>query len=110
MYFANMYCHGDTNDIVGITGIRGCMGVIYVGAGSIYSIHIPPGGRAETMGAGKTFVTWVKNQQQKVGKGHGYLFSFSNGRERSLTGKDYTSAEEETREIKKGLSRQSRNQ
>lgn len=103
MYFAHMFCYGDANDVAGITGIRGCMGVVYVGTASLYSIHIPPGGRAETMGAGKTFSRWVKNQENKVGKGHGYLVVFANGRERTLSGKDYTSADEEAREIKKSL-------
>lgn len=103
MYFAHMFCYGNANDIAGITGIRGCMGVIYVGAASLYSIHIPPGGRAECMGAGQTFATWVKNQENRVGKGHGHLVAFSNGRERNVSGADYTSAEEEIREIKKAL-------
>lgn len=103
MYFANMYCYGEDQTMVGITGIRGCMGVIYVGAGSMYAIHIPDNGRDMNMQAGKQFVTWVKNQGQAVGKGHGHLFGFANGINRSFSTANYSSAEEEVRAIKKGL-------
>ncbi|MFZ4411266.1 MAG: hypothetical protein ACOYOH_28260 [Paracraurococcus sp.] len=83
MYFANMYCYGHDNDLVGITGIRGCMGLIYVGAASIYAVHIPPNTPQEDAVGGKTFADWVKNQEGATGPGHCQLFAFCNGTNRS---------------------------
>jgi hypothetical protein len=101
MYFANMYCYGRADDIAGITGIRGCLGIIYVGAAAMYALHIPDNGPDANKAAGKVFVKWVKNQGEAVGKGHGYLFAYANGRNRSLKG--YYTAEEQATDIKKGL-------
>jgi hypothetical protein len=103
MYFAQMYCYGFDNDIVGITGIVGCMGVIYVGQGAMYAVHIPDGGAAENKAAGKTFADWVKNQQGQVGKGHGRLLVFANGTNRSIAKGSFSKAEEEAKDIKKAL-------
>lgn len=103
MYFANMFCYGFDNDIVGITGIVGCIGVIYVGQGNMYAIHIPDGGADENLHAGKVFSTWVKNQQGAVGKGHGHLFVFVNGTNRSVSMKGVSTAEQEAKAIKKAL-------
>jgi hypothetical protein len=101
MYFSQMFCYGFDNDIVGISGIVGCMGVIFVGHGSMYAVHIPDGGPDENKMAADTFVTWVKNQQQNTGDG--YLYVFANGKNRSLAGKNSTSAEDEAKYIKKKL-------
>ncbi len=101
MYFAGMYCYGFDNDLVGITGIVGCMGVIYVGAGAMYAIHIPDTERDEKYAAGKSFAAWVKNQQGAVGKGH--LFAFANGTNRSIDMGGFTKAELEVKAIKKEL-------
>lgn len=86
MYFANMYCYGHDNDLVGITGIVGCMGVIYVGAASIYAVHIPNNSAELDAAGGKAFAEWVTNQEGQVGKGQGYLFGFCNGANRSTAG------------------------
>lgn len=103
MYFAQMYCYGFDSDIVGISGIVGCLGVIYVGQGAMYAIHIPDGGAVENKAAGQTFTTWVTHQQQNVGKGHGSLFLFANGTNRSISKNGFSSAEDEAKDIKKAL-------
>lgn len=103
MYFAQMYCYGFDSDIVGISGIVGCIGVIYVGQGAMYAVHIPDGGAAENKAAGQTFTTWVKQQQQNVGKGHGHLFLFANGTNRSIAKNGFSKAEDEAKDIKKAL-------
>ncbi len=96
MYFANMYCYGHDNNVVGITGIRGCMGVVYVGAASMYAVHIPHNSDDLNKLGGETFVGWVKNQETNLGKRSGYLFAFVNGKNRS-------DAKDEVSAIKKGL-------
>jgi hypothetical protein len=98
VYFANMFCYGHDNNLVGITGIRGCMGVIYVGAASIYAVHIPDNSADMNALGGKTFADWVKNQEGATGKGHGHLFAFCNGTNRP-------SAEAEVKAIKKALNK-----
>ncbi len=103
MYFANMYCYGFDNDIVGITGIVGCMGVIYVGQGQMYAVHIPDHGKDSNYAGGKVFSDWVKNQQGAVGKGHGHLFAFVNGINRQDNTGTNSKAEEEVKAIKKAL-------
>jgi len=37
-----MYCYGFDNDKVGITGIRGCIGMIHVAAGAMYGRQSRP--------------------------------------------------------------------
>ena len=41
MYYAQMFCYGTDNNHVGITGIRGCLGVVFATA-NLYAVHIPP--------------------------------------------------------------------
>ncbi len=96
MYFSNMYSYGHAQDIVGITGIRGCMGIIYVGTGAMYAVHIPPDHDDVQKGARVQFETLVKNNEAAVGKGHGYLFAFVNGSNR-------TDAADEMKDMKKRL-------
>jgi hypothetical protein len=96
MYFANMYCYGHAQDIAGITGIRGCMGIIYVGAGASYAIHIPPDHDDVQKQAREAFETFVKNNENAVGKGQGHLFAFVNGSNR-------TDAADELKDMKKRL-------
>lgn len=103
MYFANMYCYGHDNVVVGITAIRGCIGVIYVGKASMYAVHIPDNGLAENKRAGEVFSDWVRNQEGKVGRKQGHLFVFANGANRSFDGKKDSSAETEAKAIKKAL-------
>lgn len=97
MYFANMYCYGHDNDLVGVTGIIGCMGLVYVGAASIYAVHIPDNSSDLNALGGKTFTDWVKNQEAKVGKGHGQLFAVLNGANNRATAMD------EVKAVKKAL-------
>jgi hypothetical protein len=105
MYFANMYCYGDSNDIVGITGIRNCMGIVYIGSGSMYAIHIPYDKADVWRTAAQTFINFVSNNNGKAGS-KGSLFGFVNGKNNSLTSKEHASAlsaGEELAIIKKGL-------
>lgn len=95
MYFANMFCYGHDQGTVGITGIRGCMGLIYRGAGANFAAHLPPTG-SRVQGA-KDVAGYVKRNQAKLGKGHGQLFVIMNGTNRA------DEAEEEGRAIKKAL-------
>ena len=96
MYFANMYCYGSDNNTVGITGMLGCMGVVYISAGSMYAIHIPDNNDRLNKLGGKTFVKWVKNQEQRITQDSGHLIAFINGKNRP-------DAENEVRTIKEGL-------
>lgn len=83
MYFADMYCYGSDAGTVGITGIRGCMGIVYIGNGANYAIHIPPDSDDVQKAARKAFATFIKNNEQHVGRGNGCLFAFVNGRNRT---------------------------
>jgi hypothetical protein len=98
-----MYCYGFDNDIVGISGIVGCIGVVYIGRGFMYAVHIPDGGPDENKMAGKTFARWVKNQELSVGKRDSNLFAFVNGTNRQIASKNFSKAEDEARDIKKAL-------
>ncbi len=44
MYYAQMYCYGQDNDHVGITGIVGCLGALFAAPHRLYAAHIPPAG------------------------------------------------------------------
>lgn len=102
MYFSNMFCYGAANDRVGITGIKGCMGVVYVGAQSMYAIHIPPDGEDVVTQAGQVFVSFIKNNEAQVGKG-GYLVGFANGSNRTLGSKTVLTGPQELKLMKKAL-------
>jgi hypothetical protein len=81
MFFANMFCYGSDQTEVGITGIRGCMGVVYSGATRLYAIHIPPmGDSTNALGASK-FAEYVKGHEPKDAS-PGDLFFFVNGTNR----------------------------
>jgi hypothetical protein len=101
MYFSNMYCYGQDPTLIGVTGIVGCIGVVFVGHASMYAIHIPDNGPAVNYAAGKTFADWVKNSEQNTKAG--YLLTFSNGTNRSMSGKNFSTTEDETAAIKKLL-------
>ncbi|CAN7543837.1 hypothetical protein LJR030_005571 [Rhizobium sp. LjRoot30] len=103
MYFAPMYKYGNANDKIGITGIIGCMGLIYVGHNGMYAIHIPDIGRAKDELASDLFIAHIKNNEVSVGGKHGHLLTFANGTNRTWTGATYMSAEEISKRVKKGL-------
>ena len=94
MYFANMFCYGRDTTTIGVTGILGCLGIIYVGAGAMYATHIVCGSERDDADGRETFTSWIKRQEQRAGKGH--LFLFTNARNRPQ-------AAEEARELKKAL-------
>lgn len=80
MFFANMFCYGSDLTEVGITGIRGCMGVVYRGAGRLYAIHIPPMSEPSNALAATTFSSYVAGLEN--GAAAGDLFFFVNGTNR----------------------------
>jgi hypothetical protein len=106
MYFCDMYCYGDSNDsIIGITGIRNCMGIVYAGPGRLYAVHIPFDDAPVWRHAAEAFTRCIKNSGGNGGS-KGYLFGFVNGSNNTLTSKDSAkilSADEELLIIKKGL-------
>jgi hypothetical protein len=101
-----MYCYGDSNDsIIGITGIRNCMGIVYAGPGRLYAVHIPYDDAPVWRRAAEMFIRCIKNSGGNGGS-KGYLFSFANGTNNKLSSKDsdkILSANEELVIIKKGL-------
>jgi hypothetical protein len=82
MYFANMYSYGRSTDgKVGITPIRGCMGIIYFGNLGPYAIHIPPTNDNDEKAGREAFAHYVSNNEG-ISLGSGSLFAFVNGRNR----------------------------
>jgi hypothetical protein len=73
-----MFCYGRDNELVGVTGILGCLGLVYVGRVFMYAIHIPDNTSDLNALGGKTFAAWVENQEGEVGKEHGQLFAVLN--------------------------------
>lgn len=61
MYYAHMYCYGMDNNHVGITGIRGCLGVVFATANRLYAVHIPPGDPARDLAGANAFTTMITN-------------------------------------------------
>jgi hypothetical protein len=92
MYFANMYCYGMDHLEVGITGILGCMGVVYKGAQALYAVHIPDHQATNATGAA-VFAQFVGHFELIETRKSGDLFVFINGSNRP-------SAEEEARNLK----------
>ncbi len=82
MFFANMFCYGSDLTEVGITGIRGCMGVVYRSPTRLYAVHIPPMSNASNKLGADTFANYI---QQTEGQGGvaGDLFFFLAGTTRS---------------------------
>jgi hypothetical protein len=78
------------------------MGAIYVGARSMYAIHIPPDKKDVIQAAGETFVRFIKNNEGRV-RSSAYLFGFVNGKNRNVTSSNDITAEEEMRLMKKAL-------
>ena len=94
MYFANMFCYGRDATAIGVTGILGCLAVIYAGDAGMYATHIVCGSAEDDATGRKTFTDWVKQQEQHLGNGH--LFLLTNGGNRPQTA-------EEALEMKKAL-------
>src|SRR5262245_31567364 len=92
MYFANMYCYGMDHGEVGITGMLGCMGVVYKGAQALYAVHIPDHTQTKAAGAA-AFAQFVGHFELITTRKCGDLFIFINGKNRP-------SAEEEARNLK----------
>jgi hypothetical protein len=80
VYFANMFCYGWDHQCVGITGITGCMGVVYKGIRALYAVHIPDNTQWNAIG-GQDFASYVARIEPKPGKGE--LFAFLNGNNRT---------------------------
>ncbi|CAN5774960.1 hypothetical protein BH11PSE8_BH11PSE8_28950 [soil metagenome] len=82
MFFANMFCYGSDLNAVGITGILGCMGVVYRGATRLYAVHIPPMSAHNNALGGSTFAEYVSGLEGDDAS-PGDLFFFLNGTSRA---------------------------
>jgi hypothetical protein len=80
MYYAQMFDYGSDPNHVGITGIVGCMGVIFAAPNRLYAVHIPDMTNSRLTGA-NAFVGMV---QLGEGAAHpaGTLHLFVNGMNR----------------------------
>jgi hypothetical protein len=104
-YFAEMFCYGKAHTHVGITGIKNCYGIIYVGAHYGYAIHIPYQTKDDAMLGATTFIRHVKNNEGSTGA-NGHLFGFINGSNWNLSTREHRtsiSGPELLEVIKKGL-------
>jgi len=80
VYYAQMFDYGSDPNHVGITGILGCMGVVFAAANHLYAIHIPDMVNSNLIGA-RAFVAMVQGGE---GAAHpaGSLHLFVNGMKR----------------------------
>jgi hypothetical protein len=93
---AQMYCYGWDYNCVGITGIRGCIGCVYVGQSAIYAIHIPPQTLEKQQAGAAEFANYVLHGPDKKTGTEGQLHVFVNGKNRN-------EAEEEARALRSKL-------
>jgi hypothetical protein len=96
MYYAQMYCYGTDNNHVGITGIRGCLGVAFATANRLYSVHIPPSNPQRDLAGAMAFVYMIIGMEGAPNP-VGNLYLFVNGTNR-------TQVDDEARTMKTGLS------
>lgn len=102
MYFSDMFCYGESRHMVGITGIMGCMGFVYIGNRTTYALHVPPDKAPVVLEAGQVFTRYIKNNEPTL-KG-GVLLGFINGKNRPTEhGDSDVSGEEEIAQMKKSL-------
>jgi len=95
MYYAQMYCYGMDNNHVGITGIVGCLGAVFVTANQLYAVHIPPSGAVRQL-AGANAFTGLITLTEGVPNPPGSLHLFVNGMNR-------TEADDEARTMRAAL-------
>jgi hypothetical protein len=81
MYFAQMYHFGFHNDCAGITGIRSCMGIIFVGDRPIYAGHLPSNRDVVNKGGADAVAAMIVRTESKPSRGR--LFMITNGKERT---------------------------
>ncbi len=96
MYYAQMYCYGTDNNHVGITGIRGCLGVAFAAANRLYAVHIPPSNPQRDLGGAMAFVYMIIGMEATPNPA-GELYLFVNGTNRNQ-------ADDEARMMRDGLS------
>lgn len=82
MYYANMFCYGMDMNYVGITGIRGCMGVVFVSPTQLYAVHIPPSVSRDRDLLGMISFAHMVTQQEATPAPAGSLYLFVNGTNR----------------------------
>lgn len=79
MYFAHMYCFGWDHDLVGITGIKSCMGVVFQGSRTLYAIHIPDNSTELNALGCNAFAKFVLGGERPADPKKGQLLAFANG-------------------------------
>ena len=80
MYYAQMFDYGTDQNHVGITGIVGCMGVVFAAPAHLYAIHIPDMTNSRLVGA-NAFVAMVQGGEGAPNPA-GTLHVFVNGMSR----------------------------
>jgi hypothetical protein len=83
MYYAQMFDYGSHHNHVGVTGILGCMGVVFAAANHLYAIHIPDMVNSNPIG-GAHFVQMVQGGEGAANPA-GTLHLFVNGMQRSTS-------------------------
>lgn len=83
MFFAEMYNWGKHAQVVGVTGIESCMGVVIRHGNMLYAIHIPDhGGKAA---GGQAFAQYVQQQDATVQNSAAQLYGVINRNHRTGT-------------------------
>lgn len=78
MYYAQMFEYGSDQAHVGVTGIAGCMGVVFAAPNRLYAVHIPPNDPAVNLIGANAFVAMVQGGEGALHPG-GSLHVFVNG-------------------------------
>jgi hypothetical protein len=81
MYYAHMYCYGTDNNHVGITGIRGCLGVVFATPNRLYAVHIPPSNPQRDLAGAMAFIYMIIGTEGTPNPA-GNLYLFVNGANR----------------------------
>ena len=94
MYYAQMFCYGTDDDHVGITGIRGCLGVVFATANRLYAVHIPPSNPQRDQAGATAFTDMIIAAEGPNPVGDLYLF---------VNGMNRLQVEDEARAMKEAL-------
>lgn len=94
MYYAQMFSYGTDVNHVGITGILGCLGVVFASANHLYAVHIPPSSAQRELVGAIAFCHMVIGTEG--GNPAGTLHLFVNGSNR-------TGVDSEARHIRTAL-------
>jgi len=95
MYYAQMFCYGTDNNHVGITGIVGCLGVVFTTVNRLYAVHIPDSNPQRDLGGAMAFLHMIIGMEgMPTPAGNLYLF---------VNGTNRPQADDEARTMRNGL-------